>query len=142
MSGAQPVIEVAGPWYEDLEVGQVYDRSPGLTLNEGLAALHQAIVGDRLRLALDAHLAARVIGPGPPLAHPGLVCDVAIGQSTLATQRVIANLFYRARISSRSPDRRHVAHQHRDRRAAGYLGPAGPSGCGACGAARANGRSG
>lgn len=25
----------------------------------------------------------------------GLVCDVAIGQSTLATQRVKANLFYR-----------------------------------------------
>jgi acyl dehydratase len=29
------------------------------------------------------------------LAHPGLVCDVAIGQSTVVTQRVIANLFYR-----------------------------------------------
>lgn len=29
------------------------------------------------------------------MAHPALVCDVAIGQSTLITQRVKANLFYR-----------------------------------------------
>jgi len=32
---------------------------------------------------------------GGPLAHPGLVTDVAIGQSTLATRHVKANLFYR-----------------------------------------------
>jgi acyl dehydratase len=97
------VIEVAGPWYEDLEVGRVFEDAPGLTLNEGHAALHQAIVGDRLRLALDAHLAQQVIGPGPPLVHPGLVCDVAIGQSTLATQRVIANLFYRGLVFRSTP---------------------------------------
>ena len=30
-----------------------------------------------------------------PLAHPNLVCDVAIGQSTGPTQRVLGNLFYR-----------------------------------------------
>jgi acyl dehydratase len=86
---------VAGPWYEDLEVGQVFDGSPGMTLTDGHAAVHQAVLGDRLRLALDAHLCRAVVGDGPPIVHPGLVCDVAIGQSTLATQRVIANLFYR-----------------------------------------------
>jgi acyl dehydratase len=32
---------------------------------------------------------------GGPLAHPGLVTDIAIGQSTLATHHVKANLFYR-----------------------------------------------
>ncbi len=103
MTQAEPVIEVAGPWYEDLEVGLVFEDAPGLTLNEGHAAVHQAIVGDRLRLALDAHLAQKVIGLGPPLVHPGLVCDVAIGQSTLATQRVIANLFYRGLVFRRAP---------------------------------------
>ncbi len=36
-----------------------------------------------------------MLGAGPPLAHPALVWDVAIGQSTVATGRVIANLFYR-----------------------------------------------
>jgi acyl dehydratase len=92
---------VAGPWYEDLEVGQRFEAAPGLTLTDGHAALHQAILGDRLRLPLDAHLAERVCGA--PLVHPGLVCDVAIGQSTLATQRVIANLFYRGLVLRRAP---------------------------------------
>ncbi len=55
-------IDVAGPYYDELEVGQVYDSSPGLTLTDGHAALHQAILGDRLRLALDADLAAQVTG--------------------------------------------------------------------------------
>lgn len=92
---------VAGPYFEDLAVGQTIDTAPGLTLTDGLAALHQAIVGDRLRLALDAPLAAEVVGA--PLAHPALVCDVAIGQSTLITQRVIANLFYRGLVLRRAP---------------------------------------
>jgi acyl dehydratase len=103
MSAVESPIDVAGPFYEDLEVGQVFDSSPGLTVTEGHGALHQAIVGDRLRLGLDRHLAAEVIDAGAPLAHPGLVCDVAIGQSTLATQRVIANLFYRGLVLRRSP---------------------------------------
>ncbi len=48
-----------------------------------------------MRLALDAVLCTAVTGVPGPLAHPALVCDVAIGQSTLVTQRVKANLFYR-----------------------------------------------
>ena len=83
------------PFFEDLPVGTVFTEAPALTLTEGHAALHQAICGDRLRLALDRTLGEAVLGSGPPLAHPALVWDVAIGQSTLATGRVIANLFYR-----------------------------------------------
>jgi acyl dehydratase len=97
------VTVVAGPYFEDLRVGEVIDTAPGLTLTEGHAALHQAIVGDRLRLALDAPLAAAVLGADAPLAHPALVCDVSIGQSTLVTQRVIANLFYRGLVLRRAP---------------------------------------
>lgn len=96
-------IDVGGPWYEDLEVGMRFDSAPGLTLTAGHAALHQAIAGDRLRLALDAHLCEAVISETGMLAHPALVCDVAIGQSTLATQRVIANLFYRGLVFHRAP---------------------------------------
>ncbi|MEE6176086.1 acyl dehydratase [Mycobacterium sp. 050134] len=66
-----------------------------MTLTAGVAATHQAIIGDRMRLALDAELAATVTGARAALAHPALVCDVAIGQSTIVTQRVKANLFYR-----------------------------------------------
>ncbi|BBX19229.1 acyl dehydratase [Mycolicibacterium duvalii] len=84
-----------GPFFEDLHVGQVFDSAPSMTLTPGVAAAHQAILGDRLRLPLDAELSAGVTGATAALAHPGLVCDVAIGQSTLVTQRVKANLFYR-----------------------------------------------
>lgn len=87
--------EPGGPYFDDLVVGQVFDWAPAMTLTSGAAAAHQAILGDRLRLALDAGLAHAVTGIPGALAHPGLVCDVAIGQSTLVTQRVKANLFYR-----------------------------------------------
>ena len=92
-----------GPHFDDLEVGQVFDAAPAMTLTAGAAAVHQSILGDRLRLALDAQLAYAVTGAPAPLAHPGLVCDVAIGQSTLATQRVKANLFYRGLVFHRFP---------------------------------------
>jgi acyl dehydratase len=86
---------VGGPYFEDFEVGQVFDTAPALTLTAGHAALHQALVGDRLRLPLDAELSEAVSGRRSPLAHPNLVCDVAIGQTTIPTQRVRGNLFYR-----------------------------------------------
>lgn len=84
-----------GPYFDDLTVGQVFDWAPAMTLSSGAAATHQAILGDRMRLPLSAALSAAVTGADDALAHPALVCDVAIGQSTLVTQRVKANLFYR-----------------------------------------------
>ena len=92
-----------GPFFDDLHVGQVFDSAPSMTLSSGVAAAHQAILGDRLRLPLDAELSYAVTGATAPLAHPALVCDVAIGQSTLATQRVKANLFYRGLTFHRFP---------------------------------------
>lgn len=92
-----------GPYFDDLKVGQVFDASPSMTLTAGVAAAHQAILGDRLRLPLDAELSMTVTGSTSPLAHPALVCDVAIGQSTVVTQRVKANLFYRGLTFHRFP---------------------------------------
>lgn len=96
-----PTATPHGPYFEDLEVGMISRAAPALTLTDGHAAVHQAILGDRLRLALDRHLAARVTGA--PFAHPGLVWDVSVGQSTPLTQRVIANLFYRGLRFHRAP---------------------------------------
>ena len=106
MTGTAPAaqtIDVGGPWFDDLRVGQLSPPVPALTLTDGHAALHQAIVGDRLALALDGPLSAAVTGSERPLAHPALVWDVAIGQSTLLTQRVIGNLFYRGLVLRRAP---------------------------------------
>ena len=93
----------AAPYFDDLVVGQVFDWAPSMTLTSGVAAAHQGIIGDRLRLALDGELAHAVTGVPGALAHPALVCDVAIGQSTLVTQRVRANLFYRGLAFHRFP---------------------------------------
>ncbi|MDQ2814625.1 MAG: MaoC family dehydratase [Actinomycetota bacterium] len=95
-----PALE--GPYFDELAVGQEFGRAPGLTLTTGLAAARQAITGDRLALALDHDLCHQVTGGGP-LAPPGLVWDVAIGQSTMVTQHVKANLFYRGLAFRRAP---------------------------------------
>jgi acyl dehydratase len=97
-----PSPAVEGPYFDELAIGQEFGRGPGLTLTSGLAAAHQAITGDRLALGLDHELCRQVTGGGP-LASPSLVWDVAIGQSTLVTQHVKANLFYRGLAFRRAP---------------------------------------
>lgn len=90
-----------GPYFDDLRHGDVVDTAPSVTITEGRAALHHAILGSRLRLSLDAELSRRAAGVS--LADPSLVWDIAIGQSTPVTRRVIANLFYRGLVFHRLP---------------------------------------
>jgi len=96
-------MDVDGPYFEDLRPGLRFGGGFGITLTEGLAAAHQAIVGGRLPLVLDHTLARRVTGEAGPLAAANLVWDVAIGQSTTATHTVVANLFYRGVVFRRLP---------------------------------------
>jgi len=91
-----------GPYFDELRRGQVFDTAPGVTLTAGAAAVHQAILGDRLTLAVD-HELGRAVSGRAELAHPAYVWDVAIGQSTLATHFVRANLFYRGLAFRRFP---------------------------------------
>jgi acyl dehydratase len=91
-----------GPYFEELAVGQEFGGAPAITLTDGLAAAHRAITGDRLPLALDRELCREVTGDGP-LASPSLVWDISIGQSTIVTQHVKANLFYRGLAFRRMP---------------------------------------
>jgi 2-methylfumaryl-CoA hydratase len=84
-----------GPYFDDLRVGQTLERAPSLTIGPGEAALYQGICGDPYALALAAPLAGAVTGAPGAVVNPALVLHMAIGQSTVATRRVIANLFYR-----------------------------------------------
>jgi acyl dehydratase len=93
-------IDIAGPWFEDFHLGLEFD-APAVTLTEGLAALHQALFGDRLRLPLDQHASRAISGGAAPMVHPLLAINVAVGQSTWASQRVKANLFYRGLLLQR-----------------------------------------
>jgi acyl dehydratase len=97
---AAPIL-VGGPWYDDLSVGDRFDDAPSVTLTDGLAAAHRAIVGGRLHLASDHDLSRKVAGA--VLATPAVVWDTSIGQSTLVTGRAIANLFYRGLLLHRHP---------------------------------------
>jgi acyl dehydratase len=92
-----------GPYFDDLAVGQEFSGAPGITLTDGLAAARQAITGDRLGIVVD-HALCREMTGGGPLAPPGLVWDAAIGQSTVVTQHVKANLFYRGLAFRRLPE--------------------------------------
>ena len=89
------VIPADGPFYDDLAPGHVFESPPAVTIDSGLAAAYQAIAGEALPLTLDDQLAHAVTGGARRLASPGLVLHMSIGASTVATKRVIANLFYR-----------------------------------------------
>ena len=88
-------VPADGPFYDDLEPGMELQPQPAVTLDLGLAAWYQSIVGEVLPVCLDHRLAASITGSDKPLASPGLVANLSVGQSTVATRRAIANLFYR-----------------------------------------------
>jgi acyl dehydratase len=94
-------LQIGSPYFEDLKVDQVFDEAPSVTLTSGHAAIHQALFGDRLRLPLDAHLSREVTGQDCTLANPHLVCNLAIGQTTGPSGRVMGNLFYRGLVFER-----------------------------------------
>lgn len=96
------MIDVSGPWFEDLYCGLEFDAPP-ITLTAGHAAVYGGLFGDRLRLPLDHAAGRAVTGCEAPLADPLLVINAAIGQTTWATQRVKANL-YLPRTAARGHD--------------------------------------
>ena len=56
-----------GPFFDELQRGQIFDHAPDVTLTSGLAVAHQAIVGDRLRLPLSDTLPGLESTGGNPL---------------------------------------------------------------------------
>ena len=89
------MIPLDGPYYEDLSVGQVLPRQPSVVINEGMAALHQSMVGERLPMVMDPAVCEAVTGQPGRLVSPALAMHMSTGHSTTLTRRVIANLFYR-----------------------------------------------
>ena len=67
------------PYFEDFSVGDDLSDVPSITVTEGLAALHQALFGDRSKLSLDQVLCQEVTGRPALLASSALVCNLAIG---------------------------------------------------------------
>ena len=84
-----------GPYYEDMEKGQTFPAPPAVILDSGLASVYQSIAGEALPLVLDPKLCGEVTGIKQRIVSPGLLLHLSIGASTVATKKVIANLFYR-----------------------------------------------
>ena len=87
--------KTSGTYFDDLTVGQILPPSPDLTITSGEISMYQSICGDPLATSLSLPLAEKVTGVSKRVVNPGLIMHFSIGQSTVATRRVIANLFYR-----------------------------------------------
>jgi len=68
---------------------------PTLTVTEADNTAYRAVTGDQHALTADQGLHRAVGGEGA-LANPGLVAHISVGQTTNATRRAIANLYYRS----------------------------------------------
>jgi len=85
-----------GPFFDDLEVGEYLPSLPAVSLTESDNVLYRMITGDQYSLSSDLSLARRVTRTrGPGIVNPTLLINYSIGQSTMATRRAIANLYYR-----------------------------------------------
>ena len=84
-----------GPFYDEMHVGMEFPSPPGVTVDGGFLAAYQSIAGEQLALSLDRSVAEAVTGSERRVVSPGLLMHLSIGASTVATKRVVANLFYR-----------------------------------------------
>ena len=89
------VSDADGPFFDDLTPGETLPLAPAVMMGPDECATYDLICGDPLALPRSRALAAEVTGVDRALINPGLVLQMAIGQSTVATRHVIANLFYR-----------------------------------------------
>jgi 2-methylfumaryl-CoA hydratase len=84
------------PYYDQFEKGMTIPSLPAVTITEADNVAHRMITGDQHLMAADRGLAASVAGMSKGMAYPGLVMNYSIGQTTNATRRAIANLYYRS----------------------------------------------
>ena len=55
------MIPLDGPFYDRLSVGQELPRQPSVTIDDGMAALYQSLVGERLPMVLDEEVTRAVL---------------------------------------------------------------------------------
>jgi len=89
-----PVVD--GPYYEDFSQGMVITPLPNITITDADNVAYRMITGDQHLATADRDLYGRLSGSTGSLAHPALVMQISIGQTTNATRRAIANLYYRS----------------------------------------------
>ncbi len=85
-----------GPYYDDFELGMTIPPLPAITVTEADNVAYRMITGDQHFASANQDAYATISGSTVPLVNPGLVMQFAIGQTTNATRKAIANLYYRS----------------------------------------------
>lgn len=88
-----------GPYYDDFEKGMTIPPLPPVTVTEADNVAYRLITGDQHLPAADRSMYAAVTAAGSAdgaMVYPALVMQYSIGQTTNATRRAIANLYYRS----------------------------------------------
>ncbi|MGI9616580.1 MAG: hypothetical protein ACR2QO_26925 [Acidimicrobiales bacterium] len=86
-----------GPYYNEFEKGMTIPPLPAVTVTEADNVAYRMITGDQHLPTADRSLFAAVSGGADgAMVYPGLVMQYSIGQTTNATRRAIANLYYRS----------------------------------------------
>ena len=85
-----------GPYYDDFETGMTIPPLPAVTVTEADNVAYRRITGDQHFASADRGAYQGISGSAKALVNPGLVMQFAIGQTTNATRKAIANLYYRS----------------------------------------------
>ena len=85
-----------GPYYDDFEAGMTIPPLPAVTVTEADNVAYRRITGDQHFASADRGAYQGISGSAKALVNPGLVMQFAIGQTTNATRKAIANLYYRS----------------------------------------------
>lgn len=85
-----------GPYYDEFTRGMAIPSLPPVTVTEADNVAYRMITGDQYLPAADRRLAAALTGRDAAMVYPALAMQYSIGQTTNATRRAIANLYYRS----------------------------------------------
>ncbi len=88
-------MAIDGPFYDELTIGMTIPALPPVTFNDADNVIYRAMTGDQHLPSVDVRTFGALGGVGA-LVNPGLVMQYAVGQTTGATRRAIANLYYRS----------------------------------------------
>ena len=85
-----------GPYYDEFTKGMTIPPLPPVTVTEADNVAYRMITGDEHLPSADRSLYASLTGRTGAMVYPSLAMQYAIGQTTNATRRAIANLYYRS----------------------------------------------
>ncbi len=85
-----------GPYYDDFAQGMTIPPLPPVTVTEADNVAYRMITGDQHLPSADRARYAAVSGRDGAMVYPSLAMQYSIGQTTTATRRAIANLYYRS----------------------------------------------